>query len=83
MGSAMGSRAKYGDGSLSNKKGRIPITSQKIDALEGIIADRKKRLTDYQNAGYSAVYEEGLAYLAADFDPKKRLTKPLPDIYTR
>ena len=58
------------------KKVGYPSSSQKIDALEGIIADRKKRLTDYQNAGYGAVYEEGLApILAADFDPDKRLSK--------
>ena len=56
-------------------KGRIPIIEpEKIDALEGIIADHKKRLL-ITRTGYSAVYEEGLAILAADFDPEKRLSK--------
>lgn len=51
-------------------------SGQKIDTLEGVIADRKKRLADYQNASYGAAYEEGLApILAADFDPEKRLSK--------
>ena len=58
------------------KQTGYPSSGQKIDTLEGVIADRKKRLTDYQNAGYSTAYEEGLApILAADFDPEKRLSK--------
>ena len=49
--------------------------------MEGIIADRKKRLADYQNAGYSAAYEEGLAIWQPILIPRSDYPKPLLDIY--
>jgi len=58
------------------KQAGYALSGQKIDTLEGVIADRKKRLTDYQNASYGAAYEDGLApILAADFDPEQRLSR--------